>query len=222
MFGGPQPVGEVGVEAEARLDVVVVVGRDRQRLEAVGGAAPPRWRRCRAVAKARCWTAEPNASAMKWPAKVRVFSAPFSVRRSVPSAFSIAWLRTMPEGSMMSTVGAFRGAEDRGVEQQPGQHLVVGHGLGDVVDRDEAGVGDRHVVLGGDELGLPDPGERRALVDEVHHRRRRRRGSPGSRARPGRRGCSKSWAPRAAARSTVAAASSTRRPMSQTPMPCVR
>ena len=33
----PQPVGEVGVEAEARLDVVVVVGRDRQRLEAVGG-----------------------------------------------------------------------------------------------------------------------------------------------------------------------------------------
>ena len=63
-----------------------------------------------------------------------------------------------------------RGAEDRGVEQQPGQHLVEGHGLGDVVDRDEAGVGDRHVVLGGDELGLPDPGERRALVDEVHHR----------------------------------------------------
>ena len=58
-------------------------------------------------AKARCCTAEPNASAMKWPAKVRVFSAPFSVRRSVPSAFSIAWLRTMPEGSMMSTVGAF-------------------------------------------------------------------------------------------------------------------
>ena len=46
-------------------------------------------------------------------------------------------------------------------------------------------VGDGDLVLGDDELGLPDPGERRALVDEVHHRRRRRRGSPGWSSSPG-------------------------------------
>ena len=77
-----QPVGEVRVEAEAGLDVVIIVARDLQRPEA-GGAQ--RYRGDEDI--------------------VRRFSAPFSVRRSEPSAFSIAWLRTSPAGSGTSTIG---------------------------------------------------------------------------------------------------------------------
>ncbi|MCY1251112.1 hypothetical protein D9M72_648330 [compost metagenome] len=48
---------------------------------------------------------EPKVSAMKRPASVLRFSAPFMVMRRDPEAFSTTWLRTMPEGSMMSTSG---------------------------------------------------------------------------------------------------------------------
>ncbi|MCY1301193.1 hypothetical protein D9M70_507880 [compost metagenome] len=60
------------------------------------------------VAKARCCTPEPKVSAMKWPASVLRFSAPFNVRRNVPASFSTTWLRTMPAGSTMSIIGVFR------------------------------------------------------------------------------------------------------------------
>ena len=122
------------------------------------------------LAKARCWTAEPNELGDEVAGEgPGVLGA---VERQAQGAVGVLDRLAADHARGVDDVDGrrLREAEDRGVEERPGQHLVVGHRLGEVVDGEEAGVGDRDVVVGGNELGLPDPCERRALVEEVHDR----------------------------------------------------
>jgi hypothetical protein len=125
-----------GIEAEARFDVVVVVGRDVQGFETVQ-ARKPRRRNDVVGRKRQMLDARSEFFGNEMPASVRRFSAPFMVMRSVPVSFSTTWLRTTPAGSMISTIGVFCVSKIDGVEQQPGQHFIIGDRLGDMVDRAE-------------------------------------------------------------------------------------
>src|SRR3546814_10599879 len=62
--------------------------------------------------------------------------------------------------------GQFAGAEDRGVEQQPSEHLLIVHGLRHMVDGEQPRVDSesRRFRL---ELDVPDLGQ--APVDEIDH-----------------------------------------------------
>src|SRR5262249_7074487 len=56
--------------------------------------------------------------------------------------------------------------EQRGIKQQPGQHLLVVHGLGNMVDDDKAGrIGGILPRVG--ELDVPDAPELAARIEEV-------------------------------------------------------
>src|SRR5262245_2610888 len=61
--------------------------------------------------------------------------------------------------------GRFPGAENRDIEQQPGEHFLVAHRLRHMVDRGEAGA----ALLSADglELDFPDSSELALAVDEV-------------------------------------------------------
>ena len=117
-------------------------------------------------------------------------------------------------------LGDFLQIEQRGVEQQPAQHLLVAHRLRDVIDRGQAravACRNRNRV----EIDLPELAERRHV---------RRRNSTRLPPRPRTAGMSSSPGPTAwrngrsssrCARSSVAVASLTRSAIAHTAVPCV-
>src|SRR5690606_19963149 len=64
---------------------------------------------------------------------------------------------------------AFLGHKDRAIEQDPGQHFLVVHGLRHMVDAFEARIHSGQRVLDGLELYVPDPAERAFFVQEIDH-----------------------------------------------------
>ena len=88
-----------------------------------------------AVAKARCCTLEPKLSAMKWPARVLAILG--AVEGQAEGAVVALDRLAAHQAGGIDDVDHRRlpRPEDRGVEQEPGQHLLVVHGLSDMVDR---------------------------------------------------------------------------------------
>ena len=168
--------------------------RGRRSSSRGSAAAPRRWpraarrsRRCRRSQSAMCCTPEPKASDRKRDDSVCWLCEALSTMRSAPSADCTTWLCTRPPGSSTSCCGRLRQVEQRGVEQQPGQHLLVVHRLRDVVDDGQAGVALAAVLAGRLELDVPDAAELALGIDEVEQAAAERRAPPGSPARPGRR-----------------------------------
>src|SRR3981081_1682854 len=96
------------------------------------------------VAKAMCCTPEPNSSVRKRDDCVRWLCEALSTMRSPPSDDSTTWLRPSTPGPATRIGHLLRRdlleIEQRGVEQEPGQHLLVLHRLGNVIDGGKSGV----------------------------------------------------------------------------------
>ena len=138
------------------LEVVVVVVGNRQRVEAVRLAGVAAVAKMSSVANAMCCTPEPKNSARKRPERVRWFCEPLSVeaQRAVGVLDHLAAHQAAGIDDVL-TSGVFVRSKMRGVEQQPGQHLVVVHRLGDW-SMGQAGAGVRAGLAGRVELDLPD------------------------------------------------------------------
>src|SRR5690606_11127892 len=95
---------QVGSDTEPRCEILIVVRLNLQLPEARAVMAAE-VAKMSSQAKARCCVLEPKVSEMKWPAIVRLLSAPLRVNRSLPPGLSTTWLRTRPDGSRTSIIG---------------------------------------------------------------------------------------------------------------------
>ena len=186
-------------------------------------AAARRSRRCRRSRSAMCCTPEPKSSLRKRDDSVwRLCEALRTRRKRAVRRLDHLALHHAAGIDARPARGVFAHVEQRGVEQEPGQHLLVVHRLRDVVDaragrRRRAGVASTGV-----ELDVPEPAELALAVDEVDAGCRRARAPPGCRARPAPTACRKGWSRSARARSTVAArVVDAAAPSAQTDGPCV-
>ena len=145
--------GEIG----ARLEIVVIVLRDRQKPD------PPaaEFRDSREhVVRRQCDVLDAGAEEFgEEPRRLRALALG-GVENDAKAAVgvSITWLCTTPPGSTTSCHRSLPDIEQRCVEQKPGQHFLVVHGLGNVIDRGQSGARDA-ASLCRLELHVPEPAE---------------------------------------------------------------
>ena len=91
-----------------------------------------------ALAKAMCCTPEPKNSERNRPESVRWLSR--AVQRDPHRPFAVLDNLAPDEAGGVGDIDLRRALhlEDRGVEEKPGEHLVVFHRLRDVIDGDAA------------------------------------------------------------------------------------
>ena len=124
-------------------------------------------RRCRRWRRRGAGCSSRSVPDTKWPAKVRLFSAPLSVRRSVPAAFSMTWLRTRPPGSSTSTIGALRAwqrSSGRTAPRSASRRSSWSARRGRCASRP---AGQASASVSRDELDVPDAAELGAVVEEI-------------------------------------------------------
>ncbi len=135
-----QPFDELVVEGEAGDQVLVIVLGDRQRREAAGlqggGGREDVAGRERDVLGAGA----EELALRKRPERVRRLWEALRTMRRAPSRVATTCCGSAARiGDVLPR--RLLDVEDRGIIEEPRQHLVVVHGLGEMVDADEAGVG---------------------------------------------------------------------------------
>ena len=137
MLARAQPLERLG-RGRSRLEVVVVVLGDRQQVDAVRAQARD-GREDVVGREARCAARRSRTPRdRKRDDSVRLTCEALRMSRSAPSGGLHDLALHEPAGVEHVLHRRFREVEQRGVEQQPGQHLLVVHRLRDVVDAGRA------------------------------------------------------------------------------------